>query len=547
MSAKCRKSVSPSAVDRSGAEWRGYYYQLLAFHRERGHCDVPAQSPMYRGLAAWIETQRRLHGGGRLAEERRELLAELGLDLNPAGDTGEQSRAAGRQRGHDKAWNRRFKMLKAFKRRFGHMFVPKRWAEGPSLGNWVQLQRHHRRKGILLPNRAARLSALGFVWDPDRPALEMLWERRYRELLLYKERFGHTRVPAGWKENASLGAWHFHQRKLQRTGKLSAERIRMLEAIGFEWDAQPWLQRSRMEQTAETWQRYYQELITFRERFGHCRVPSSSQESRALAKWVTLQRQQYLDGKLSAERSDRLEALGFVWKPGRIALDVLWERRFAELTEYHRRFGHTHVPAKWKENPVLGSWHWQQRKLRRDGTLSAERIAKLEALGFDWADPECENRNRREYLMDLWDQHFEEVMEFRKRFGHTRVPGTWPENPALGRWVQKMRDAFREGRLHPDRLRELQAIGFMWEPEGEWQRVQWDQRFGELTGFHRRFGHTLVPARWPENAPLGSWCYQQRKLRKGGKLAADRIARLETLGFEWDIEVAGRHRRAGHG
>jgi hypothetical protein len=46
--------------------------------------------------------------------------------------------------------------------------------------------------------------------------------------------------------------------------------------------------------------------------------------------------------------------------------------------------GHCGVPDRWSENPELGRWVANQRQTFRKGKLSEERVARLEALGFEW-------------------------------------------------------------------------------------------------------------------------------------------------------------------
>lgn len=69
------------------------------------------------------------------------------------------------------------------------------------------------------------------------------WEVRYKELVEYKKTYGDCRVPIGFDENVSLANWVSTQRqewrqiKSGRTSRLTAERLRLLNAIGFTWEA----------------------------------------------------------------------------------------------------------------------------------------------------------------------------------------------------------------------------------------------------------------------------------------------------------------------
>ena len=80
----------------------------------------------------------------------------------------------------------------------------------------------------------------------------------------------------------------------------------------------------------------------------------------------------------------------------------------------------------------------------------------------------------------------------------------------------------------------LKALGFEPHTKGIFEDSLWERRFEELTAFQKQHGHTRVPDLAGRRTPLHSWRIQQRKLRRLGKLAPGRIARLDTLGFEWD-------------
>ena len=56
------------------------------------------------------------------------------------------------------------------------------------------------------------------------------------------------------------------------------------------------------------WQEKYQELIAFKEKHGHVNVPQKHPE---LGRWVNTQRNSYKEGKLSQERIDLLNVIGF--------------------------------------------------------------------------------------------------------------------------------------------------------------------------------------------------------------------------------------------
>ena len=52
----------------------------------------------------------------------------------------------------------------------------------------------------------------------------------------YLNENGDTLVPATYSPDPSLGGWVARQRKAYRNGKLSADKIKLLEKLGFNWD-----------------------------------------------------------------------------------------------------------------------------------------------------------------------------------------------------------------------------------------------------------------------------------------------------------------------
>jgi hypothetical protein len=141
---------------------------------------------------------------------------------------------------------------------------------------------------------------------------------------------------------------------------------------------------------AEKWNERFNDLVTYRERHGHCLVPNKWKGDMQLAQWVKRQRYQFtlkLEGKhstLSDERMKSLNSIGFVWSRH----SASWEERYIELVEFARRHGHCHVPSTYPDNRQLSVWVRCQRRQYKlaqsnlPGYMTPERIRRLTALGF---------------------------------------------------------------------------------------------------------------------------------------------------------------------
>jgi hypothetical protein len=208
------------------------------------------------------------------------------------------------------SWHEMFGRLQKYKEREGHCCVPKLYKEnGFRLGQWVSNQR--RQKQTLSEARRQQLDELGFVWD----TFETNWAEGLRYLTIYKEREGHCRVPATYKENGfRLGQWVVVQRGNADT--LSEARRQQLDELGFDWDP-----------FATDWADGLRCLRIYKEREGHCRVPRLHKENGfRLGRWVDNLRQK----TLPEARRQQLDELGFDWDP----LETDWADGLRCLTIY---------------------------------------------------------------------------------------------------------------------------------------------------------------------------------------------------------------------
>jgi hypothetical protein len=195
------------------------YAALVAYREEFGHCNVPRRWPANPKLSTWVRTRRRTRTANKLSEDRSEdrirRLDELGFVWDPL----------------DTAWEEMFSALVAYRDLFGHCNVPVVWPENPKLGRWVNNQRYARRINGLAKERFRRLDEIGFVWD----LRDAQWEEMFATLVGYKEKYGYYNVPKGWPENPKLANWVTTQRRRRKANRLSKERIRRLDKIGFVW------------------------------------------------------------------------------------------------------------------------------------------------------------------------------------------------------------------------------------------------------------------------------------------------------------------------
>lgn len=143
------------------------------------------------------------------------------------------------------------------------------------------------------------------------------WYDRYNELNEYRRIHGHCNVPQKHAPNAALGIWVNKMRMEKKRydederSALSQEKIDALEAIDFAWAKQ---------KGEHLWEEKFVDLVAYKNRHGHCNVPTKFKTDSALGRWVSTQRKQYKDfhqpGKkslMTLERIQRLNQIHFSW------------------------------------------------------------------------------------------------------------------------------------------------------------------------------------------------------------------------------------------
>lgn len=348
------------------------------------------------------------------------------------------------------------------------------------------------------------------------------WEFWLGLLQAFVGRDGSALVPYEYatSDGHRLGAWVNTNRWLYRKGKLGRDRIAVLETLrGWSWnpledDFNEGLRRLR--------------IFVARER--HARVPAPYQtpDGFRLGKWVSHTRAAYDEGRLSADRVSLLAAVrGWTWD---VAADA-FSNGLSELRAFVAREHHARVPRSYTSRTGyrLGVWVSDVRSRRRQGTLSRDQIAQLDAIpGWTW-------HLATELREAAFTKGVRELKAFAVRTGHLRVPETFTSRTGyrLGTWLLNCRQRYRAGTLTPDRIAQLEEIrGWTWHPFEE----KFDRGLGTLRAFVSREHHARVPTSYVSAGGynLGSWIRTNRSEYRIGKLSKDRIAQLEAVpGWTW--------------
>ncbi|KAL7539990.1 hypothetical protein ACHAXR_009776 [Thalassiosira sp. AJA248-18] len=83
-------------------------------------------------------------------------------------------------------------------------------------------------------DRMKRLGSIGFVFDVKNN----YWDIQFDALHRYKNKHGHCLVPRNYSDDLKLRHWIQNQHANAKVGKVSDDRMKRLQSIGFAFDAQ---------------------------------------------------------------------------------------------------------------------------------------------------------------------------------------------------------------------------------------------------------------------------------------------------------------------
>jgi len=277
------------------------------------------------------------------------------------------------------------------------------------------------------------------------------------------------------------------------------------------------------------WETNLAVLKEYKKVFGTADIPSmradEATELYILSRWIKSIRNT-IKTNLTAKQIADMDALCFTWDGvvlQKQIRDNKWERMYEELLRFRDEHNHTKVPSRFftKDGKALGLWVRTQRSCK--GALREDRKEKLDEAGFVWLvrPPNYEGSN--DYQEKLWMERFEELKEFMKENNHTMV--RWKDNKPLLQWIAKQRNM--EKHLREDRKKMLDSIGFVWDVYEQ----AWDSNFEKLKTIYekRRNGEKV----FIEDRKLNRFCDQQRTRNAQQTLEPHRVAKLESIGFDF--------------
>ena len=354
------------------AHWYRFYNRLKQYQEVNGNLQVKRSEDLQ--LYNWTDHQRKVYKRGDLPLEKETMLRDTGFRFNP----------------QEYIWWGYYDKLCEYREKHGDTLVPTGdYEDDQGLSTWVARQRAQYRDEQLSEERINALNDIGFAWDAQRES----WDNFYDQLCQFYKQHNHTRVP---RSAGQLWNWVDRQRRelkklvdenksqsqIQSDTSLDEGNLKKLLDLGLldtdnknsgtKEDRAKRLLDLTFEVAVheERWMKMWNQLSAFKEKYGHCSVPSENPE---LSKWVRQQRYLFHSKKMSEDRIALLNSIDFAWT----AKDARWNKLCGELVTFHQENGHANIPVT---NAVLYRWTNQQKRKLLSQKKSKSSDEKVQAL-----------------------------------------------------------------------------------------------------------------------------------------------------------------------
>ena len=180
--------------------------------------------------------------------------------------------------------------------------------EGHNIGLWQNTQKHRFKIGKLSNDRINKLKKIDFIFEK---VLDVKWDNCFEASKKFYQLNGYANCKFHYVvDGITLGRWQARQRENYRKNRLTQEQIDKLKSIEFVFEGNYY----KLRQNESTWNKYYESSKSFLNEYGNANCKNRTiYQGLKLGLWQNSQRAYYNSGKLSKERVDKLEKIGFLW------------------------------------------------------------------------------------------------------------------------------------------------------------------------------------------------------------------------------------------
>ena len=521
-------------------DWLEKYSLAKKYYEENGNLLIKKTYKVRDiNLGRWISVQRKNNKLGKLSSRRKELLDEIDMIWNCS----------------DASWFKMYKEAVNYYKEKGNLKVPNEYSyikedEEINLGNWIVDQRFNYNNGKLSSKRKELLDEIGMVWKlRARLSWEYMFELAKDYYLKNNKLFSSTYKVNIDGNDILLGSWLNNQKKFYNEGKLSQERIKLLETIGLKWTKEE-RKQTRENNENRKWLILYKAVLNYYKEHGDLVLPKDfkvkvEENDILLGEWLERQKGLINKKKLTPEKEELINALFSLDEDNKIKTknDKKWYDLYNLAKEYYNHSGNIEIPSEYEvivngKVKKLGQWLNLQRKSYKKGKLSEERINLLNELGMIWEFGSIRHSE--------WLDNYELAKKYYLEHGNININKKYfVDGFCLGAWLYRQKVKYSENKLTSEQIDMLEKIGVDWNLSAnkmikEQQNYErWLRIYNEIKVYYEKYGNLDIPLTYEVSIDnklvnLKRWLNTQKVQYEFEKLTEEKINLLNEIGIVWN-------------
>jgi len=130
-----------------------------------------------------------------------------------------------------------------------------------------------------------------------------------------------------------------------------------------------------------------------------------------------------------------------------------------------------------------------------------------------------------------WDMRYGELINYKSKHGNFSITKYHPDHSHLYNWVRVQRAAYKNHSMAKDKIKRLDAIGFVWDALDS----RWEEMIEALKQYKDKHGNCNVPNNSSDHKYLYNWIRSRRAAYRNQTINKDEIERLDAIGFAWSV------------
>ena len=304
------------------------------------------------------------------------------------------------------------------------------------------------------------------------------------------------------------------------------------------------------------WDMMYELAKKYYEHYSDLKIPfsfktingyESDENGYNLGFWISNQRVKYKKGTLSEDRIKKLKEIDMIFGIGR---QDAWNMMYELTKKYYEHYGNLKIPHSFKtingyetdeKGYKLGFWISKQRINYKNGTLSEDRIEKLEEIGMIFEN----------VYKDTWNMMYKLAKKYYEHYDNLKIPKMFKtingyeideKGYNLGVWIATQKTNYNKSILSEDKIEKLEEIGMIFKKVND---NTWNMMYKLAKKYYEHYGDLKISRSFKtingyeidkNGYNLGFWISNQRRVKyKNDTLSGDRIKQLEKIGMIFGI------------